>query len=108
MQPNEKKIMQEDCSEDKLGPGILTLTNMRIAFDKTEGRIVDFAKKIGNTVMEAKLNQVVEASREGRFIKKLLIKIKTDEGEKTFKFGVFSNGKWEKAVREAISAYKDQ
>src|SRR5579885_2142835 len=96
MLPNEKKIMQEDCSEDKLGPGILTLTNMRIAFDKTEGRIVDFTKKFGDTVMEAKLNQIVEASKEGRFIKKLRVIIKTDEGEKTFKFGVFSNSKWEK------------
>ena len=108
MLPNEKKIMQEDCSEDKFGPGILTLTNMRIAFDKTEGRIVDFTKKFGDTVMEAKLNQIVEASKEGRFIKKLRIKIKTDEGENTYKFGVFSNGKWEKAVREAMSNYKDQ
>ncbi len=108
MLPNEKKIMQEDCSEDKLGPGILTLTNMRIAFDKTEGRIVDFTKKFGDTVMEAKLNQIVEASKEGRFIKKLRVIIKTDEGEKTFKFGVFSNSKWEKTIREAISNYKDQ
>lgn len=108
MLPNEKKIMQEDCSEDKLGPGILTLTNMRIAFDKTEGRIVDFTKKFGDTVMEAKLNQIDEVAKEGRFIKKLRIKIKTEEGEKVFKFGVFSNGKWEKTVREAMSNYKDQ
>ncbi len=107
MLPNEKKIMQEDCSEDKLGPGILTLTNMRIAFDKTEGRIVDFTKKFGDTVMEAWLNQI-DVAKEGRFLKKLRITIKTDEGEKVFKFGVFSNGKWEKAVREAISNYKDQ
>ncbi|MDE1766021.1 MAG: hypothetical protein KGI27_07080 [Thaumarchaeota archaeon] len=108
MLPNEKKIMQEDCSEDKIGPGILTLTNMRVAFDKTEGRIADFSKKFGDTVMEARLNQIIEASKEGRFIKKLLITIKTDEGENTYKFGVFSNGKWEKAVREAMSNYKDQ
>lgn len=108
MLPNEKKLMQEDCSEDKLGPGILTLTNMRIAFDKTEGRIVDFTKKFGDTVMEANLDQVVEAAKEGRFIKKLRVTIKTDTEEKTFKFGVFSNGKWEKAVRQAMSDYKPQ
>lgn len=108
MLPNEKKIMQEDCSEDKLGPGILTLTNMRVAFDKTEGRIVDFTKKFGDTVMEARLNQIVEAAKEGRFIKKLRITVKTDEGEKTFKFGVFNNGKWEKTIREVMSNYKDQ
>lgn len=108
MLPNEKKIMQEDCAEDKLGPGVLTLTNMRIAFDKTEGRIADFAKKFGDTVMEAKLDQITQASKEGRFIKKILIKIKTDKGEETFKFGVFSNGKWEKTIREAISNYSTQ
>ncbi len=108
MLPNEKKIMQEDCSEDKIGPGILTLTNMRVAFDKTEGRIVDFTKKFGDTVMEARLNQIVEAAKEGRFIKKLRITVKTDEGEKTFKFGVFNNGKWEKTIREVMSNYKDQ
>ncbi len=106
--PNEKKIMQEDCSEDKIGPGILTLTNMRIAFDKTEGRIADFSKKFGDTVMEAMLNEIVEVSKEGKFLKKLRITIKTDEDEKTFKFGVFSNGKWEKAVHEAMSNYKTQ
>ena len=32
----EKKIKQEDCSEDELGAGILTLTNKRTAFDKKQ------------------------------------------------------------------------
>jgi hypothetical protein len=108
MEPNEKKIMQEDCSEDTVGIGILTLTNMRIAFDKTEGRVMDFSKKFGDTVIEARLKDIVEVAKEGRFIKKLRIKIKTNEGEKTYKFGVFNNGKWEKTVQEAISNYKDQ
>ena len=108
MEPNEKKIEQEDCSEDTLGIGILTLTNMRIAFDKTEGRIMDFSKKFGDTVMEAKLSDIVEVAKEGRFIKKITIKTKTGEGEKTYKFGVFNTGKWEKVIREAISNYKDQ
>jgi hypothetical protein len=104
----EKKIIQEDCSEDTAGMGILTLTNMRIAFDKTEGRIMDFSKRFGETVIEAKLNDIVEVTKEGKFIKKLLIKIKTNEGEKTYRFGVFNNGKWEKMLKTAISSYKDQ
>ena len=33
MDNGEKRIKQEDCSEDKLGAGILTLTNKRLAFD---------------------------------------------------------------------------
>jgi len=122
--------MQEDCSEDSLGPGVLTLTNMRIAFDKTEGRIIDFSKKFGNTVLDAKLNHIIEVAKEGRLIKKfgntvldaklnhiievakegrlikkVRIKIKSEEGEKTYKFGVFSTGKWEKEIKEAISKF---
>src|SRR5690348_7748252 len=105
MEPDEKRIMQEDCSEDSLGPGVLTLTNMRIAFDKTEGRIIDFSKKFGNTVLDTKLNQILEVAKEGRLIKKVRIKIKSDDDEKTYKFGVFNTGKWEKEIKEAISKF---
>lgn len=106
MEPDEKRIMQEDCSEDALGPGILTLTNKRFAFDKTAGRIFDFSKKFGDTVIDAKLDTILEVAKEGRLIKKVRIKIKTAEGEKTYKFGVFNTGKWQKAVQEAISGFK--
>jgi hypothetical protein len=38
--PNkEKGILFEDCSEDTLKSGILTLTNKKLAFEKTKGRI---------------------------------------------------------------------
>ena len=50
MDDGENKVKQEDCSEDKLGPGILTLTNKRLAFDKTQARIMDFTKRMGDTV----------------------------------------------------------
>ena len=105
MESNEKKIIQEDCSEDALGPGVLTLTNIRVAFDKTEGRIIDFSKKFGNTVLDVKLNEIIEVAKEGRLIKKVRIKIKSDEGEMTYKFGVFNTGKWEKEIKEAISKF---
>ena len=105
MESDEKRISQEDCSEDSLGSGILTLTNKRIAFDKTEGRIVDFSKKFGKTVLEANLNQIVQVAKEGWLIKKVTIMIKTDESEKTYKFGVYNTAKWEKEVKEAISKY---
>lgn len=105
MEPDEKRLAQEDCSEDSLGPGILTLTNKRIAFDKTEGRIIDFSKKFGKTVLEAQLNQIIEIAKEGRLIKKVRMKIKTEEGEKTYKFGVYNTGKWERDIKEAISKY---
>jgi len=106
MEDSEKRVMQEDCSEDSLGIGVLTLTNMRIAFDKTKGRIADFSKKIGETVLDVKLNQIVEVGKEGWLIKKVRIKVKTDQGEKTYKFGVFNTGKWLKAIQDAVSAQK--
>lgn len=107
MEDSEKRVMQEDCSEDSLGIGVLTLTNMRIAFDKTKGRIADFSKKIGETVLDVKLNQIVEVGKEGLLMKKVRIKIKTEQGEKTYKFGVFNTGKWLKAIEEAVSAQKN-
>jgi len=93
MEDSEKKIRQEDCSEDSLGPGILTLTNKRVAFDKTRGRIMDFAKKFGETVINVPLNDVTKVWKEGIFMKKVCVRVKTDEGEKDYKFGVFSNGR---------------
>ena len=49
----ERKLRQEDCHEDSLGAGILTLTSRRVAFDKTRARIMDFSKRMGETVLDA-------------------------------------------------------
>ena len=108
MEDSEKKIRQEDCSEDSLGPGILTLTNKRVAFDKTRGRIMDFAKKFGETVINVPLNDVTKVWKEGIFMKKVCIKVKTDEGEKDYKFGVFSNGSWLKTLQNTLEENKNQ
>jgi len=106
MEDLEKKIMQEDCSEDSIGSGILTLTNMRLAFDKTKGRIADFTKKIGETVINIPLNQIIEVGKEGRLIKKVWIKVKTTDGEKTYKFGVYNTSKWLETLQKTISQNK--
>ena len=45
MDSDEKRLKQEDCNEDELGVGILTLTNKRIAFDEKKSRIADFSAK---------------------------------------------------------------
>ncbi len=58
MEPGEKRLKQEDCNEDELGTGILTLTNQRIAFDKRKSRIADFSTKMGETVIDVPLDQV--------------------------------------------------
>ena len=106
MEDLEKKIMQEDCSEDSIGSGILTLTNMRVAFDKTKGRIADFTKKIGETVIDISLSQIIEVGKEGRLIKKVWIKVKTTDGEKTYKFGVYNTSKWLEILQKTISQNK--
>lgn len=102
MEGSEKKIMQEDCSEDSIGSGILTLTNMRVAFDKTKGRIADFTKKIGETVIDIPLNQIIEVGKEGWLVKKVWIKVKTSDGEKTYKFGVYNTTKWLETLQKTI------
>ena len=108
MDESEKKIRQEDCSEDSLGPGILTVTNKRVAFDKTKGRIMDFAKKFGETVIDVPLNDVLKVWKEGIFMKKVCIRVKTKGEEKDFKFGVFSNGSWLDTLQDTLEDFKNQ
>lgn len=98
--------MQEDCSEDSIGSGILTLTNIRVAFDKTKGRIADFTKKIGETVIDIPLSQIIKVGKEGWLIKKVWIKVKTTDGEKTYKFGVYNTSKWLEILQKTISQNK--
>ena len=107
MDSDEKRLKQEDCNEDELGTGVLTLTNKRIAFDKRKSRIADFTTKMGETVIDVPLDQV-DAWKEGRFIKKICFKIKTDNDEKSYKFGVMGTGGWLEDIQEAIEDFKNQ
>lgn len=108
MDESEKRQKQEDCHEDKLGQGILTLTNKRIVFEKTTGRIADFSKKFGDTLLDVQLGDIIKTWKEGILMKKACIRVKTEEGEKDYKFGVFSTGGWQKSIQKAMDAYKDQ
>ncbi len=90
MEDGEQRVSQEDCSEDNLGIGILTLTNKRLAFDKTKARIMDFSKHMGDTILDIPLSNVTKTWKEGLLMKKVCFTAKTSEGEKTFKFGVFN------------------
>ncbi len=90
MKDGEKKIKQEDCSEDNLGSGILTLTNKRLAFDKTRARMMDFSKRMGDTILDVSLDDVTKTWKEGLLIKKVCFTAKTGEDEQTYKFGVFN------------------
>jgi hypothetical protein len=108
MEEGEKRLKQEDCNEDSFGPGILTLTNRRLAFDKTKGRIMDFSKQFGETVIDVPLSDVRRVWKEGLFIKKVCFAAKIKEGEKTYKFGVLGTGGWVEAIETAIEEYKNQ
>ena len=108
MDEGEKRLKQEDCSEDNLGSGILTLTNKRLAFDKTSSRIMDFSKRFGDTIFEVELKNIMKVWKEGRLMKKVCLTAKTENDEKTFKFGVFSTKDWLKNIESAIENNKIQ
>jgi exonuclease VII small subunit len=108
MEDGEKRIRQEDCNEDNLGPGILTLTNKRLAFDKTKSRIMDFTKHMGETVLDVPLEDVIKTWKEGLFIKKVCFTAKIDKEEQTYKFGVFNTKSWLKTMDETIKQKNSQ
>jgi len=108
MEEGEKRLKQEDCNEDTLGPGILTLTNKRLAFDKTQSRIMDFSKRFGDTIMDVSLKDVSKAWKEGRLMKKVCFSSKTKDGDQTYKFGVFNTKDWLKNIESAIENCENQ
>ena len=92
----EKRILQEDCAEDKLRNGILTLTNQRLIFEKTEGRMVVLSKKIGEVVLDVSLDKISSVKAEGFLLKKVTIVV----DQKQYKFGVFNNSEWVKSIQK--------
>ena len=107
MEEGEQRLKQEDCSEDSLGSGILTLTNKRLAFDKTRARMMDFSKHMGDTILNITLDNVTKTWKEGLLMKKVCFIAKTDDGEKTYKFGVFNTKSWLNSIDEAVANYKN-
>lgn len=96
----EKVVLDEDCAEDKLRSGILVLTDKRIVFQKTQGRMATLSKKEGEVVLEIPLDKIMSVKSEGFLVKKLVI----TSGDQTYKFGVFSNGKWERQIKQLKGA----
>ena len=108
MDADEKRISQEDCNEDTIGVGILTLTNKRVAFDKKESRVMDFTATIGDTVLNVPLENITKVWKEGLLMKKVCFTAKTNDGEKTYKFGVFSNGSWRKTFEKTLENFHNK
>jgi hypothetical protein len=97
---NEKIILQEDCSEDNLKNGILTLTNKKIVFEKTKGRIVTLSKKLLAEKLEIEFNEISKIKSEGIIIKKLDLILQNNS---IYKFGVLNPKKWVKEIQLQIN-----
>jgi hypothetical protein len=98
--PGEKVVLDEDCAEDKLRSGVLVLTDKRLVFQKTQGRMATFSKKEGDVVLDIPLNKISAVKAEGFLVKKVVVV----SGDQTYKFGVYSNGKWERQIKQLIGA----
>jgi hypothetical protein len=99
----EKLIIQEDCSEDSLRNGLLTLTNQRIFFEKTEGTLATLSKRTGKLLLDISLDEIKESKSEGFLLKKVVIITKHGD---IYKFGVLNNAKWAKEIEKARSNIK--
>jgi len=98
--PGEKVLLDEDCAEDKLRNGLLFLTDRRLVFQKTQGRLATLSKKEGDIALDIPLAEISSVRAEGFLVKKLVV---VSDNE-TYKFGVFNNGKWERQIKQLIGA----
>ncbi len=80
--------------------GILTLTNRKLAFEKTKGRIATLSKELLGEKIEFELKDIAQARSEGRIIKKLVIEL--NNSNNTYKFGVMNPGNWVKEIKLQI------
>ena len=102
--PGEKLVLEEDCSEVKLGSGILSLTNQRIIFEKTEGNLTTLNKKIGNALLKVTLDKVGNVNAEGFILTKVVVQIDNSK----YKFSVFNNKKWAKEIQSQKALFNKQ
>ena len=100
--PGEKLILEEDCSEGKLGNGILSLTNQRIIFEKTEGNLTTLNKKMGNVLLNSSLDKISKVNSEGFILTKVVVEI----SDSKYKFSVFNTGKWAKEIENQKRLFK--
>jgi hypothetical protein len=100
--PGEKLIKQEDCAEDKLKNGILTLTNQRLIFEKTEGRMTTLSKKTEEVLLDIPLEKISATKSEGFIIAKVVVEL----GDRSYKFGVLNTGHWAKEIMTQVNEAK--
>ncbi len=79
---------------------MLFLTDRRLVFQKTQGRLATLSKKEGDIVLDVPLAKISSVRAEGFIVKKLVVV----SGDQTYKFGVFNNGKWDRQIKQLIGA----
>jgi hypothetical protein len=96
----EKLVLQEDCYEDNLKNGLLTLTNQRLLFEKTEGTLATLSKRTEELLLDIPLVDIKASKAEGFLLKKVVV---ITIQNNIYKFGVFSNSKWVKEIQKSKS-----
>lgn len=96
--PGERLVLQEDCAEDKLKNGILTLTNLRLIFERTEGRMTTLSKKTEEVLLDIPLSQILSSESEGFIIAKVVVIL----SDRSYKFGVLNTGHWAKEIMTQV------
>ena len=96
----EKLVLQEDCYEDNLKNGLLTLTNQRLLFEKTEGTLATLSKRTEELLLDIPLVDIKATKAEGFLLKKLVV---ITIQNSIYKFGVLSNSKWSKEIQKSKS-----
>ena len=99
LREGEKVLFQEDCAEDRLKSGILTLTNQRLLFEKTEGKMTTLWKEAGDLLLDIDLTKISGVEAQGFLVAKVAVSV----GEHIYKFGVLNPGKWEKLIRRQVA-----
>jgi hypothetical protein len=78
------------------------LTNQRIIFETTKGTLLTLSKKTEEAALDIPLDNITSVKTEGFIATKLVL---VTNGV-VYKFGVYSNRKWAKAIEEQIKAHK--
>lgn len=88
-------MVGEDCAEDRLRSGILYLTDRRLVFQRTEGRMATLSKKEGEVMLDIPIEKISSVRAEGFLVRKFVVTLADGQ---VYKFGVFHSGKWVRQV----------
>jgi hypothetical protein len=100
----EKVLMQEKCSEEGIGSGILTLTNSRITFERQQGLL----SKKTQTAFAVGLDGIHNVWTEGLVMKKLAMELSWSRGPgmpetiDKHKFNVSRPSEWETTIKSVV------